>query len=437
MNQYEKGINKLAIVSAAIAATASLSLMLPAWSKSGEAVLEDSPKTIVDETWQIVNREYVDPTFNQVDWQQVRQSLLSKKYTTKKQAYGAISSALRKLDDPYTRFLNPAQFKKLTEQTSGELSGVGMSLEFDRESKSITVVKPYENSPASAAGIEAGDRIVEIDGKSTENMSLKAAVKQIRGEVGTEVTLQLSRPGRGIFEVELTRAKIEVPAVNYALKQEGPLRIGYIRLYDFSSHAAEQMERSISDLKEQQVDGFVLDLRGNPGGLLQASIEIARMWMDNGAIVSTIDRDGKREALKANGKALTQLPLAVLVDGNSASSSEILTGALQDHKRAQVIGTQTFGKALVQAVHTLSDGSGLAVTVAHYYTPKGTDISQTGITPDIEIKMTNKQLRRLLRNPNLLATGQDPQYASAIATLTAEISPKPLAINESINDEEK
>lgn len=167
----------------------------------------------------------------------------------------------------------------------------------------------------------------------------------------------------------------------------------------------------------------MLDLRGNPGGLLQASIEIARMWMDKGAIVSTIDRDGNREALQANGKALTKLPLAVLVNGNSASSSEILTGALQDHKRAQVIGTQTFGKALVQAVHTLSDGSGLAVTVAHYYTPKGTDISQTGITPDIEIKMTDKQLRRLLRNPKLLATQQDPQYARASATLRYKFIP--------------
>ncbi|MBC6471868.1 MAG: S41 family peptidase [Hormoscilla sp. GM102CHS1] len=437
MNQYEKGIEKWAIVSVAIAATASLSLMLPAWSKSGLAVLEDSPKTIVDETWQIVNREYVDPTFNQVDWQEVRHSLLSKEYTSQKQAYAAIRTALRKLEDPYTRFLDPEQFQKLTEQTSGELSGVGMSLEFDGETKSITVVKPYENSPALAAGIQAGDRILAIDGKSTKNMSLKAAVKLIRGEVGTEVTLELSRRGRGIFEVEVTRAKIEVPAVNYALKEEGHLRIGYIRLSDFSSHAAEQMEGSISDLQEQQVDGFVLDLRGNPGGLLQASIEIARMWMDKGAIVSTIDRDGNREALQANGKALTKLPLAVLVNGNSASSSEILTGALQDHKRAQVIGTQTFGKALVQAVHTLSDGSGLAVTVAHYYTPKGTDISQTGIIPDIEIKMTDKQLRRLLRNPKLLATQQDPQYARAIATLKVEIYPKPLAINESINDEEK
>lgn len=437
MNQYKKGLEKLAIISGAIAATASLSLMLPAWSKSVLATLEDSPKTIVDETWQIVNREYVDPTFNQVDWQEVRHSLLSKEYTTSEQAYAALRTALRKLDDPYTRFLDPEQFQKLTEQTSGELSGVGMSLELDGETKSITVVKPYENSPAFAAGIQAGDRIMAIDGKSTEKMSLKTAVKLIRGEVGTEVTLQMSRPGRGIFEVGLTRAKIEVPTVNYALKQEGHLRIGYIRLQDFSSHAAEQMERSISDLQTQQVDGFVLDLRGNPGGLLQASIEIARMWMDTGAIVSTIDRDGNREALKANRTALTKLPLAVLVDGNSASSSEILTGALQDHKRAQVIGTKTFGKALVQAVHTLSDGSGLAVTVAHYYTPKGTDISQTGITPDLEIPMTDKQLRRLLGNPKLLATQQDPQYASAIATLMAEISPKPLAINESMHDEEK
>ena len=429
MNWSQKRLKplQLTILGGAIATTASLSLLVPAWCSAVRAALQESPKTIVDETWQIVNREYVDPNFNQVDWQAVRHGLLDRDYTSREQAYAAIRQALKQLDDPYTRFLDPQQYASLTDQTSGELSGVGMSLELDSQTKAITVVEPYENSPAIKAGIQQGDRILAIDGKSTQGMSVTAVAKLIRGEVGTPVTLQLSRLDRGIFEVELTRARIEVPTVNYALKQEGSLRIGYIRLQQFSSHAAEQMKRSILELEDRDVDAFVLDLRGNPGGLLSASIEISRMWMNTGPIVRTVYRQGKSEALRANRTALTQRPLAVLVDSKSASSSEILTGALQDNRRAKVIGTKTFGKALVQAVHSLSDGSGVAVTIAHYYTPKGTDISQKGITPDIEIEVTAQQRQRLIADAKLIATQEDPHYSQAIATLKAEISPIPMA----------
>jgi carboxyl-terminal processing protease len=173
------------------------------------------------------------------------------------------------------------------------------------------------------------------------------------------------------------------------------------------------------------VDGFVLDLRGNPGGLLQASIEISRMWMDQGAIVRTVDRKGKSEELTNNQTALTKLPLVVLVDGNSASSSEILTGALKDNGRATIVGSQTFGKALVQSVHNLSDGSGLAVTIAHYYTPKGTDISHKGISPDIKLDLTDQDRKQLASNPKFLATPKDPQYARAISELEKIILAQP------------
>jgi carboxyl-terminal processing protease len=178
------------------------------------------------------------------------------------------------------------------------------------------------------------------------------------------------------------------------------------------------MRRAIQDLNRQQADAFVLDLRGNGGGLLNASIEIARMWIDDGGIVRTVNRAGGTELTKANRTALTQRPLAVLVDGNSASASEILTGALKDNNRAVVIGSQTFGKAMVQSVHQLADGSGLAVTIAHYYTPKGTDINKKGIVPDIKLELTAAQERQLARNPNLMGTPEDPQYAMAIAALS-------------------
>ncbi|MBD1932864.1 MULTISPECIES: carboxyl-terminal processing protease CtpB [Cyanophyceae] len=414
MNPSPKNFSRLhvALFGGAIATTAALSLFGP----SVRAALQESPKSVVDEAWQIVNREYVDGTFNQVDWQATRQDLLSKNYATREEAYKAIRVALEKLEDPYTRFLDPKQYQALTSQTSGELSGVGLKLELDEKTKDLTVVEPIENSPALKAGIKPGDKILAINGKTTKGMSVEAAANLIRGEVGTKVTLKISSEGRD-KDVALTRAQIELAAVRSSVKQEGKIRVGYIRLNEFSAHAAEQMRRSIKTLNNDKVDAFVLDLRGNPGGLLHSSVEIAQMWMDKGAIVRTVDRKGANEEFKTNGKSLTQLPLAVLVDGNSASASEILSGALKDNGRAKIIGSQTFGKALVQSVHSLSDGSGLAVTIAHYYTPKGTDISQKGVTPDVKIDLNDDQRKRLGSNPTLLGTQEDPQYARAIAEL--------------------
>jgi carboxyl-terminal processing protease len=408
---------QVALFSGAIATTASLSLFGPGWCRSARAALQDSPKALVDEVWQLVNREYVDGTFNKVNWQATRQSLLSQNYTSSEQAYTAIHKALEKLGDPYTRFLDPQQYEALTNQTSGELSGVGIRMELDEKTKHLTVVEAIENSPAFKAGIKAGDKILAIDGKLTKNLEVQDASKMIRGKAGTVVTLRIERQNKSNFDLKLTRANIELPTVLYTLKQEGNKRVGYITLKEFSSHAAEQMQRAIQDLNRQKVDGFVLDLRGNPGGLLQSSIEIARMWMETGAIVRTVDREGGTEEAKANRTSLTKLPLAVLVDGNSASASEILSGALQDNHRAVVVGSQTFGKALVQSVHSLSDGSGVAVTIAHYYTPKGTDISHKGITPDVKIDLTEAQEQNLATNPTLVATQNDPQYARAIAVL--------------------
>ncbi|MEB3337612.1 MAG: S41 family peptidase [Leptolyngbyaceae bacterium] len=409
----------------AIAATASLSLLSPGLVPSVQAALRDSPKAIVDEAWQIVNREYVDGSFNKVDWQTVRQGLLEKSYSSREQAYDAIRSALEKLADPYTRFMDPKQFQALSNQTAGELSGIGIRLELNEKTKVLTVLEPLENSPAIKAGIQSGDRILAINGRPTRGMSVEAASNLIRGEVGSKLTLRISRDGKDDFDLPLTRARIELATVRYARKQEENTQIGYIRLNEFSSHAGEQMRRAIRDLNAQKVDAFVLDLRGNPGGLLQASIEISRMWMETGSIVRTVDRRGNNEEIKANRTALTKLPLVVLVDGNSASSSEIVTGALKDNGRAQVVGSQTFGKALVQSVHPLSDGSGLAVTIAHYYTPKGTDISQKGITPDVKVDLTEAQRKNLITNPKLLGTKDDPQYVKAINLLNTTRLAKP------------
>jgi carboxyl-terminal processing protease len=396
---------------------AFLATLLPIYPSAAVTSFKDSPKAVVDEAWQIVNREYVDGTFNRLDWQKTRMELLKRNYTNRQEAYIAIRSTLRKLGDPYTRFMDPQQFQSLNNQTSGEMSGVGIRLEAHPRTKQLVVAEAIENSPASKAGIKAGDLIVAIDGKPTKNMTLDGAISLIRGEIGKAITLKIARGGKLPFDIPLTRAQIEVSSVFSELKPEGRLKVGYIRLSEFSSHSANQMEKAIKDLNRQQVNAFVLDMRGNPGGLLQASVEIARMWLDNGTIVKTVDRKGGNEDFRAVQGALTQLPLAVLVDGNSASASEILAGALKDNRRAQIVGAQTFGKALVQSVHSLSDGSGMAVTVAHYYTPNGTDIGHKGVTPDIKVEMSVMEQRNLSDTPTLMGTTQDPQYQRAISVL--------------------
>ncbi|GAB4139691.1 MAG: S41 family peptidase [Cyanobacteria bacterium J069] len=413
------------LFSGTVAAAATVSLLTPVFSSAVNASLQDSPKALLDEAWQIVNREYVDSSFNQVDWLAVRQELLSASYGSREEAYAALRRALQRLQDPYTRFMDPRQFEVLTSQTSGELSGVGIRLQADEQTGAITVVEPIPNSPASRAGVRVGDRILSIDGVSTEGMTLEEASNRIRGEVGTRIVLQIQRETEAATDLTLTRARIELPNVHYTLKQEEGTRIGYIRLTEFSAHSAEQMQRAMEDLLSQQAQGFVLDLRGNPGGLLQASIDISRMWLGNGMIVRTVDRYGANERIRANRTAITDLPLVLLVDGSSASSSEILTGALMDNRRATVVGSKTFGKALVQSVHSLSDGSGLAVTIAHYYTPNGTDISHRGITPNVQVNLTDSQRQQLVSSPTAVASPRDPQYVRAIAVLRSTIATQP------------
>lgn len=387
--------------------------------KNNNSSLENSPKVVIDEVWQLVNTEYVDREFNRVDWLEKRQELLSRDYANPKQAYKAIREALKELDDPYTRFLEPEEFEILTSQTSGEFSGVGLRIALDKRTSDLVVIEPIKNSPAMKAGVKSGDRILRINGKPTALMGLEEASKELEGETGTKVNLQLSQQGKKVYDVTLTRVEMEVPSVTYTLNQEQQMNVGYIKIDEFSSHAAEQVKQAIEDLGKKQVSGYVLDLRGNPGGLMFASIDIARMLIEKGEIVHTIDRKGGDRKFNANGTALTNLPVVVLVDQGSASASEILTGALKENKRATVVGTTTYGKGLVQSVHSLSDGSGLAVTIARYYPPSGTDINHKGIKPDVYLNLTMEQQLRLRNDPSLMGTNADPHYERAITILRA------------------
>lgn len=404
-----------AVTLSTIAVTSFLSSNL-----RGQALFKESPKELVDEVWQIIHRQYVDGTFNQVDWQAVRKEYLSKSYSNQEEAYKSIREMLKKLEDPYTRFMDPEEFKNMQVDTSGELTGIGITISQDEKTKELVVIAPIEDTPAFKAGILAKDVILEIDGKSTKGMDTNQAVSLIRGEPGSKVVLTILRNGEQ-KRFNITRAKIEIHPVRYSEKQTPAGKLGYIRLNQFNANAVKEMQAAIKDLESKQVSGYILDLRGNPGGLLYASVEISRMWIKEGAIVSTINRQGVQDTEKANGRALTDKPLVVIVDKGSASASEILSGALQDNKRAVLVGSQTFGKGLVQSVRPLEGGSGLAVTIAKYHTPSGKDINKHGIDPDVKVELTDAQRQDLwLREREKLATLEDPQYAKALEVLSKQ-----------------
>ena len=387
----------------------------------GGSRISDSPKEVIDQTWQIVFRDYLDISgkYKPEQWRSLRRDVLAKSYGSTKEAYEAIRGMLGSLDDPYTRFLDPREFKEMQIDTSGELSGVGIQLSLDKETKNLVVVSPIEGSPASRAGVQPKDVIVAIDGKPTKGMSTEDAVKLIRGQAGTSVTLTLKRKAQTL-EVPLTRERIELHAVDHQINTSADgVKVGYIRLKQFNATATKDMRQAVKDLEEKGAQGYVLDLRSNPGGLLMASVEIARQWLNEGTIVSTKTRDGIQDVKRANGRALTSKPMVVLVNEGSASASEILSGALQDNNRAVLVGQKTFGKGLVQSVRGLSDGSGMTVTIAKYLTPSGRDIHKYGIAPDVTAKMTELEAQRLKLED--LGTKKDSQYRVAETTLVKRL----------------
>ena len=386
---------------------------------STAAIISDSPKEVMDEAWQIVFRDYLDTAGNYSEdkWKAMRRDVLTKSYGNTKDAYEAIRGMLNSLDDPYTRFMDPREFKEMEIDTSGELSGVGIQLSLDKDTKRLVVVSPIDGSPASRAGVQPKDVITAIDGKSTRGMTTEDAVKLIRGAIGTKVTLELSRASGQVVTVDLIRDRIELNAVDTRMNNApGGTKVGYIRLKQFNANAAKDMREAINELNADGAQGYVLDLRSNPGGLLMASVDIARQWLDEGVIVSTKTRDGVKDIKRASGRALTDKPVVVLVNEGSASASEILSGAIQDNKRGTIVGMKTFGKGLIQSVRGLSDGSGMTVTIAKYMTPSGREIHKNGIKPDVVADITETQARQLKFEE--LGTRSDPQYRVAETELS-------------------
>lgn len=382
------------------------------WDVPPAAALTPEQQLVV-QAWRTINRAYYDDSFNHQNWWLVRDRTLKQQIPTEEAAYQAITKMIATLDEPFTRLLRPEQYRSLRVNTAGELSGVGLQIGVKAGTKAIEVIAPIAGSPAAQAGILPHDTIVKIDATPTSELTLDTAAVKMRGATGTNVSLLVQTADNPPREVILIRKKIELNPVTAELHTENGRKIGYLRLAQFSAKAAQELAENITKFKQQGVTGYVLDLRNNPGGLVQAGVEIARQWLNEGTIVYTVDRRGAIEAIEANNTALTDAPLAILVNEGTASASEILAGALQDNGRATLVGTKTFGKGLIQSLFDLPNGSGLAVTVAKYETPNHHDIHKLGITPDLVIPTPEITLEAA-------ASERDTQYVAAAKELVVK-----------------
>ncbi len=356
--------------------------------------------------------------------------------------YGAIRGMLQSLKDPYTRLLEPKDFAQFQKESEGHFDGIGATLSMtevpglpsgaarslpglrcpncgaDLHAKTyrVSVTSPIAGSPAFKAGLRAGDLILKINGQPTDGMDVSEAVNLIRGESGTPVTLLVGREGlRKPLEIKIVRGTIDVPTVEHKML-EG--KIGYIRLNLFNEKIVPGTRAALADLEKQGMKGLVLDLRNNPGGLLGECVEVSRQFIDKGPVVFVQERGGaKRPYVGRESETKFHHPLVVLVNGGTASASEILSGALQDYGVAKLVGTTTYGKGLVQTVLPMSDGSALLVTTARYYTPKGRDINKKGIAPDKVVELPADVTEYL--------SDKDTQFHAALDMVRQEVAALP------------
>ena len=319
-------------------------------------------------------------------------SLVKKNYVEeveeKDLVYGAIKGMLNSLD-PHSSFMPPEIFTEMQIDTKGEFGGLGIQIGI--KNSMLTIIAPIEDTPADKAGVEAGDKIVKIDGDSTKDISLHDAVSKLRGPKGTSVTITILREGLDDpKDISIIRDIIKLKSVKSKVIDE---QIGYVKLTQFQEKTASDLKKALKDLSKKEINSMILDLRNNPGGLLKGAVDVTSQFLPAGKLVVYIKgRSGdKTEFNTSNGNNYFDFPMIVLVNGGSASASEIVAGALQDWEKAVILGTQTFGKGSVQTVMPLSDGSAVRLTTARYYTPKGRSIQTTGITPDIEVKLKAKE----------------------------------------------
>lgn len=347
------------------------------------------PQALYNRVWKLIKDEYYDLSYNSQSWDRWEHKY-DGKLKNLEDSHKAVETMVASLGDKYTRFLDHDAFDDEKSQIDAKLCGIGVQIGLDEASKKVKIITPIEDTPAFDAGVLAEDEILEINGKSTSGFSVEDAAKLIRGPVNTPVHLVLLRAGQKVKK-DIVRREIPIKAVQTAKMLDN--EIGYVRLASFISQKANaEMKVSIDKMEAQHAKGLILDLRDNPGGLLSNAIDISNMFLDSGNVVSTVDRDGYKTPAVSKGDPIWRKPLVVLINKNSASASEITSGALHDNGRATLVGQKTFGKGLVQGINRLDDGSGINITIARYLTPADTDIHKKGIAPDeaVEISAEDK-----------------------------------------------
>ncbi len=355
----------------------------------------------------LLKEVYEKTVFNFVDPSQIDKQKLT---------YGAVSGMIKAIGDPYTVFFDPTQSKDFQEDLSGTFEGVGIQIGL--KDNQIKVIAPLKGTPAETAGILAGDAIIEVDGQSTAEMSIDEVISKIKGEKGTKVVLTISRAKKeGTPETktfEITRDVIKVPTIEWKMMEQDGKKIAYLTIYHFSESVFKDFQKAGYEILGSNFDGIVLDLRNNPGGLLNRTVDIAGWFLEKGSIVLTEqNKNMEKSNYKSGGPAsFANTPMVILINKGTASSAEILTGALKDNRGILVIGETSFGKGLVQRVVTLDDGSALKVTTAKWYTPNGELIQDIGIKPDIEAEITEDDYNE----------DKDPQLDKALEELVKIIN---------------
>jgi carboxyl-terminal processing protease len=389
-----------------------MALLLLGWPPSAQA-LNDAQQLVVD-AWRLVNQSYVDPErFEAVHWRQLRQQALERRIESSGEAYDAIAAMLAPLGDPYTRFLSPSDYAALRSSTKGSVSGVGLQLGTVGSNQAIVVIAPLDGSPAAEAAISSGSVLLEVEGESCVSLGLEATAARLRGPAGSRLEILVRSPEGMERRLLLERRTVDLQPVRHRELDARGHRLGYLRISQFSEQVPEQVRQALAGFASHGVEGLVLDLRNNSGGLVDAGVAVAGALIDGQPIVETRTRSGLNEGRQAPPGQLFRGPMLTLVNGGTASASEILAGALQDDGRSRLLGSRTFGKGLIQTLIGLGDGSGLTVTVARYVTPSGRDIQSLGIAPD-----------QTLAEPEPLNPGgeDDTWLAEAAARLAGELA---------------
>ncbi len=332
-------------------------------------------------------------------------------------AEGIYKGLLQSLDDPYSVYYTKEEYTALMESSSGVYYGIGATVSSDVKTGVLSIVKPFVGGPAYEAGLLPGDVLYKVNEEEVTGKDITEVVGKIKGEEGTTVNVTIVREGEADpIEFTITRRKVEVPTIEYEMLDN---KIGYIAVSEFDEVTAEQFRQALADLEKQGQKGLVIDIRNNPGGLLDTVVDMLDRMLPNGLIVYTEDKYGNREEYKSDSKEEFKKPLAVLINGNSASASEIFAGAIQDYEKGTIVGTTSFGKGIVQSILPLTDGTAIKVTVSKYYTPKGRNIHKIGISPDVTVELNDA-----LRQKVVIEKKEDNQLQKAISILNKEIKAK-------------